>query len=304
MADNNPGTNYDIRTLQLHLLAMLKDVAAAFERHSLRWYMADGTLLGAVREKGFIPWDDDVDLAMPRPDYDRLIAHSREILPEPYEFVCYENDKKYPLHFGKVQDASTTLIERPHLYYLGGVYLDIFPIDGVPDSPLARRLHNLRYQTLRKMLYLRCRDPFRHGRGPSSWVPRLLRRLYTVDKLQAAIRREMTRCPFETSRLVAVNLNDGIPSIVDRELVLGEPTPTGFEDMQAAGMRDNGTYLRQVFGDYMTPPPEGARHIHRFHCLDLHRPYRQYAGAKPGEDRCRKEVQSHPAASTARRSSE
>ena len=128
MADNNAKTDYDIRTLQLHLLKMLKAVAAAFERHGLRWYMADGTLIGAVREKGFIPWDDDVDLAMPRPDYERLIAHSSEILPEPYEFVCYENNKKYPLHFGKIQDATTTLIERPHLYYLGGAYLDIFPI--------------------------------------------------------------------------------------------------------------------------------------------------------------------------------
>ncbi len=277
MADNNPGTNYDIRTLQLHLLGMLKAVAAAFERHSLRWYMADGTLIGAVRERGFIPWDDDVDLVMPRPDYERLIARSREILPEPLEFVCYENDKKYPLHFGKIQDASTTLIERPHLYYLGGVYLDIFPIDGAPDSAAAQRLHNLRYQTLRKMLYLRCRDPFRHGHGASSWIPRLLRRLYSVEELQGAIRREMTRWPFETSRLVAVNLNDGIPSIVDREQVLGSPTLIDFEDMKAAGMRDNDTYLRQVFGDYMTPPPEGARHIHRFHYLDLHRPYRQHA---------------------------
>lgn len=280
MADNNAKTDYDIRTLQLHLLKMLKAVAAAFERHGLRWYMADGTLIGAVREKGFIPWDDDVDLAMPRPDYERLIAHSSEILPEPYEFVCYENNKKYPLHFGKIQDASTTLIERPHLYYLGGAYLDIFPIDGVPENALAQKLHNARYQVLRKMLYLRCRDPFRHGRGASSWIPRLLRRMYTVDALQGKIRREMMRCPFDTSRLVAVNLNDGIPSIVDKEKVLGEPRMIDFEDMQAAGMRDNDTYLRQVFGDYMTPPPAGARHIHRFHYLDLEHPYRQYEQTK------------------------
>ena len=108
---------YDIRPLQLHLLDILLSFQQVCEKQGLKYYMVDGSLLGAMRHKGFIPWDDDMDIAMPRDDYERLIQHSKEWLPEPLEFVCYENDPKYPLHFGKIQDASTTLIERPHLYY-------------------------------------------------------------------------------------------------------------------------------------------------------------------------------------------
>lgn len=273
--DNTPS-NYDIRELQLHLLSMLKDIKEVFSHHNLRWYMVDGTLLGAVRDGGFIAWDDDVDIAMPRPDYELLVANSAKWLPEPYEFICYENDPSYPLHFGKIQDASTTLIERPHLFYLGGVYIDIFPIDGAPESALAQRLYDMRYQALRKMLYFRLRDPYRHGHGPSSWLPLVLRRMYSVDDLQRAIRKWMMRYPYETSRLAAVNHNDGLGSMVDKVKVLGAPTPIPFEDMEAPGMRDNDAYLTQLFGDYMTPPPPAERHIHRFHYLDLTRPYADY----------------------------
>ena len=104
---------YDIRPLQLRMLRVVEAVDRCCRDHGLRYYIWAGTQLGAVRHKGFIPWDDDIDIAMPRPDYEQLIAHSREWLPAPYEFVCAETDAAYPLPFGKIQDASTTLIERP-----------------------------------------------------------------------------------------------------------------------------------------------------------------------------------------------
>ena len=74
--------NYDIRTLQLYLLENLKTLHSVFEKHNLRYYLVSGTMLGAVRHKGFIPWDDDIDLGMARADYERFIEHSKEWLPE------------------------------------------------------------------------------------------------------------------------------------------------------------------------------------------------------------------------------
>lgn len=275
MATDQPE-NYDIRTLQLHLLRMLSDIKEVFARHGLRWYMVDGTLLGAVRDKGFIPWDDDVDIAMPRRDYEMLIQNAARWLPDPYEFVCYETDPSYPQHFGKIQDASTTLIERPHLYYLGGVYIDIFPIDGAPDGMLARKLYDMRYQALRKLLYFRCRDPYRHGKGAASWWPRMVRKMYSVDSLQRKIRNWMMKYPLEESNTAAVNHNDGLGSMVDRRKVLGNPVMIPFENIEAPALADSHAYLSQLFGDYMTPPPPGKRHIHRFHYLDLEHPYRDF----------------------------
>ena len=102
---------YDIRPLQLRMLGIIEVMDQVFRQHGISYGMFNGSLLGAVRHKGFIPWDDDMDIVMPRPDYERFIQHSHEWLPAPYEFVCPENDKAYPLPFGKVQDASTTLTE-------------------------------------------------------------------------------------------------------------------------------------------------------------------------------------------------
>jgi len=143
--------NYDIRPLQLRILKNLLAVDKVCKEHNLRYYIMAGTMLGAVRHKGFIPWDDDLDIGMPRADYDLLMANAKEWLPKPYEAVCAENDKEYPLPFAKVQDADTTLIERMHLKYLGGVYIDIFPLDGVPESRMAQRMHFAKYEFYKRV---------------------------------------------------------------------------------------------------------------------------------------------------------
>ena len=131
---------YDIRPLQMRMLKVLETFDKVCAEHHIRYGIFAGSLIGAVRHKGFIPWDDDMDVLVPRPDYELLIQHSREWLPEPYEFVCAENDPKYPLPFGKLQDASTTLIERRHLSYLGGIYVDVTFGGGGHSREILSRL--------------------------------------------------------------------------------------------------------------------------------------------------------------------
>ena len=114
---------YEIRPLQLRILEILLAVDKVCREHGLRYYLWAGTLLGAIRHKGFIPWDDDVDICMPRADYDTLMAHAKEWLPAPYEAMSAETNGKYPGSFGKIIDSSTTLIERAHYAYLSGIYI-------------------------------------------------------------------------------------------------------------------------------------------------------------------------------------
>lgn len=272
--------NYDIDTLHQRILNILTAVDDTCRRHHLTYYIWAGTMLGAVRHKGFIPWDDDIDIAMPRPDYERLIAHSREWLPAPMEFVCAENDSRYPLPFGKVQDASTTLIERFHLWYLGGVYIDVFPIDGAPGSRWRQRLHFGRYEWLKRVLYLLHRDPYRHGHGPSSWVPLLCRRCFTMAGVQRSIRRMLLRYSYDDAPLVA-DYDDGLHGIMDKRL-LGKPTPVTFAGHTVMGVEQADRYLRQKYGDYMVLPKDTQRRQHNFHYLDLSQPYRAYRAGEGG----------------------
>ena len=99
--------SYDIRPLQLHILKILQAVDKVCQEHHLRYYLWAGTMLGAVRHKGFIPWDDDLDIAMPRPDYDLLMQHAHEWLPNQFEVISFETDKNYPLPFAKIKFCRT-----------------------------------------------------------------------------------------------------------------------------------------------------------------------------------------------------
>ena len=269
---------YDVRTLQQRILGNLLAVDKVCREHSLHYYIYDGTMLGAVRHKGFIPWDDDLDIAMPREDYETFIIYANEWLEEPYEFVSYETDSTYPLPFGKVQDASTTLIERPHLPYLGGLYIDVFPIDGVPSNALLRRLHLVRYDVLKKMVYMAYRDPYRHGHGPSSWLPLLCRKVIGQQRLQRATRRLLRKYPFSKSEKVCV-FDDGFKGVIDKQ-VLGQPTPVKFEEHEVMGVEHADKYLTHMYGDYMTIPPHDDQKQHGFHYVDFNQAYHDNHHAK------------------------
>jgi lipopolysaccharide cholinephosphotransferase len=265
---------YDIRPLQLCMLKTLLSIDNMCKSHDLHYCIMAGTMIGAVRHKGFIPWDDDIDVGMPRPDYEKFIANSREWLPKPYELICGENDSVYPLPFAKIQDASTTLIERKHLSYLGGVYVDVFPLDAVPSNILVRRIHYVKYEFYKQMLYLVCRDPYKHGHGISSWTPLLCRRLFTLKKLQQSIRHLLTKYDYDKCSLAA-DYTDGLRGVMSKR-VLGSYMPFVFEGKMVCGIKHYDEYLTQIYGDYMKVPDGDHQRQHNFYYLDLNKPYREY----------------------------
>ncbi len=122
----------DLSEKQKVSLEILQYVADFCEEHHIRYYLAYGTLLGAIRHKGFIPWDDDVDLFLPRPDYDRFL---REFIDtETYRLLSCFNTKDYVLPFSKVQN-SKTIMQLPSGKIINqGLGIDLFPVDGIPDE--------------------------------------------------------------------------------------------------------------------------------------------------------------------------
>ena len=266
-------SNYDIRQLQQKIIGNLEALDRVCREHGLRYYLWAGTLLGAVRHKGFIPWDDDIDVAMPRPDYEQLMAHSEEWLSHPYRVIAPETDSKYPYPFAKVEDVTTTVQERPDFHYLEGVYVDVFPIDGFPADEGEQRRHYGRWKLWRHLLFMRCRDPFKHGHGPRSWFPWLIHKVFSLSYLQRKVKRYMTRYDFEQSPYMVAYDDNGIDAIFPKH-ILGVAKEYDFEGRHFPGVEHADEYLTINFGsDYMQLPPEEKRVQHHFYRLDLERPY-------------------------------
>lgn len=265
--------DYSIKEVHDKILKILLSIDKVCLDHGLTYYIWAGTMLGAVRHKGFIPWDDDIDIAMPRPDYDKLISHCYEWLPKPYELVCAETDSTYPLPFAKIQDGSTTLIERMHLKYVGGIYIDVFPLDAVPENKLRRWWQFARYEYYKRVLYLMYRDPYKHGHGPSSWVPLLCRKTYKLKDVQEKIRNILTSYDYDTSELVA-DYDDGQRGAMPKT-VLGKPVKYSFEGEEVCGVAQADTYLSHKYGNYMQLPPAEKQRQHNFNYLDLSHSYHE-----------------------------
>lgn len=127
---------YDIRDVQKKMLEILVEVDRVCKKHNIKYVLDSGTLLGAIRHKGFIPWDDDIDIAMLREDYEKFCKIANLELQAPYFFENMHTSKNFPNIFGKCYDTSTKYVQKnmSHLDTTQGIFLDIFPIDNIELS--------------------------------------------------------------------------------------------------------------------------------------------------------------------------
>ena len=127
--------NINLEELKKIQFDILKKVAAFCEKNKIKYYLGYGTLLGAVRHKGYIPWDDDIDIIMPRPDYLRFIEIFNKSTPSPeLKVLSHYIDKNHPYPFIKLINTKTKQVSHSSIKYDMGVCIDIFPLDGLPKS--------------------------------------------------------------------------------------------------------------------------------------------------------------------------
>ena len=138
--------------LQEAIYSIYDDFATICDRNGLRYYALGGTLLGAVRHNGFIPWDDDLDVAMPRPDYEKFIEIAKRELPAHLKFMNWQDVPEMEVLFGKVQETRKSVVEdlekRLGITLSCGIYIDIFPLDGYPAAKVQRGLMKLKHMFL------------------------------------------------------------------------------------------------------------------------------------------------------------
>lgn len=148
------GDELNLREIQLCLLDMLTAFSNFCEKHNLRYYISGGTLLGAARHNGFIPWDDDIDVNMPRPDYERLLNLAKNGIEK---YQVYESPKCY-ISYAKMFDPDTVMLNeyegvsgKKASSYYESVFMDICPLDGLPKNELLFKIHSGAYQILAGM---------------------------------------------------------------------------------------------------------------------------------------------------------
>ena len=122
--------------------AKICEIAKVFDafcnKHNLRYFGIGGTAIGALRHKGIIPWDDDIDFVMPRPDYDLFLKLSQELMPR-YEVFTHKTHPLYHLTMAKMCDANTSYLASFEQHLMLGAFVDVFPLDGCPGETKEER---------------------------------------------------------------------------------------------------------------------------------------------------------------------
>ncbi len=257
------------------LLAMLKELHRICVENDITYYIACGTALGARRHRGFIPWDDDVDIAMPRPDFERLAALPQDRFPSFLELRWYRNTENSPFRFIKVVDNRTTLKEAGYGDYIEGIYIDIFPLDGARPDSFWEKLRRKKTRTLYLMVMTKC-SSIRKSTAFKRLAAKFVK-LLSLDMLSGLLEKALMDPLYESCPMVA----DYVGAWGERETmdkrVLGKPTLYAFEDTELYGPEHMDEYLTNLYGDFMVPPPvEQQVFRHNYLFLDFDTPFREY----------------------------
>ncbi len=245
------------KKLQLDILA---NVASFCERHGITYFLSSGTLIGAVRHQGYIPWDDDIDIMMPRPDYERF---AKEYHSDIYEFMDMNKDVAFPYVLAKVVDTRTRLQEAGRKYERMGVHVDVFPLDGLPSGLFSCKWHlfllgRLIYaRSIKNIVIKDCRNRFKQI---CYAVYKIFLRLFSQKWLTEKILRLQMKYNWQTAEYVS-SLGSSTERVRGKKEWFEKGIRTAFEEYYFQIPIGYDSWLRLIYGDYMKLPPEEKRVI-------------------------------------------
>lgn len=267
MDDNN------LRTLQFSELEILKSVTDLCDQNGITYFLMDGTLLGAVRHKGFIPWDDDVDIGIPREDYERFLNIGQKAFSGTLKLKNYRFSNNY--------DKLVTRIvnEKIRLYHdsyeqkkMEPAWIDVFPLDGMPKNKLLFQIHKYHFLVVRLFYHFSCFDhSVNLTRKDRSMLQKILiwfgktfhiGRNWDTRKILDKLEHILKKYDCEKSRVWVNAYSSYLFKETYQKTWFSNSLRVPFEQYDMNIPADYDAILTHLYGDYMTPPPKGQEEKH------------------------------------------
>ncbi|MEK5585141.1 LicD family protein [Paenibacillus sp. FSL P2-0536] len=263
------------KDLQSKLLELMKVLHEVCVKNNITYYMLGGTMLGAMRHQGFIPWDDDMDIGLPREDYEKLLSLPKTEWPSFIHIKTSENSEDLIFVYSKLMDKNTTIVEDRLDGIIEGVYIDIFPLDGAGNSISTAKRHYYWFYWKQGLLFNN------QDHGTKKKILRRLVQWYARKQNIGKLLKNAEKClkskQYNKSLFVGNFAGAwGMREIMDKKY-MGTPKLYQFENTYFYGSENADAYLKSLYGEYMKLPPiENQKSHHNFIYLDLETPYSKY----------------------------
>lgn len=248
-------------------LEMLDIFIKICEEHNIDYFLSGGTCLGAIRHKGFIPWDDDIDISMLRKDFIKFEAACKEELPYPFFLQTMDTDPYCGLVFAKIRNTQTEMVENycKNVQMQQGIWIDIFPYDAIPDDPKKRREYLSKVSFLKNLYIVKSGYSMPKGKPIGQHVAFYIAKLFAlfipIKTISSKLYKEMTRYneSQNCSCVFPVGGAYGPAKEIKPKGMLDSYCYVEFENRKCKTLSNYDEYLTQNYGNYMELPSEENR---------------------------------------------
>lgn len=254
----------NLREAQLRMLDILVEVDRICEKHDIKYFLSDGTCLGAVRHKGFIPWDDDIDIGMLREDYNKFLKVAINELGSNYFMQNTKTDKFYDLYHIplKIRDNNSYFIEEYNKKYHQGIYIDVFPFDNIPKSKFKYKLQK-KISKILVVSYVKTKDRIDFSNKKELLkhpIYSLIRAILSYEKI-TRILNKLKKWNDKDGEYVTYGIETIWDTVYKKEWIF-PLKKIEFEGKAFWAPNNHHEILKSAYGDYMSLPKEEDRVWH------------------------------------------